>query len=338
MRLPRATLWPILALLAILLFNAIWTPGFFGLELRDGRWVGSLVDVVNRGTPVLLVALGMTLVIATGGIDLSVGAIAAVAGAVTACLAARPKGCVLSALPVPSTPAVIVACSLLVGAGLGWFNGLLVARIGIQPIVATMILMVSGRGIAQLLANGQILLFDLPELSQLGTGAVLGLPTPVAIAGVAVAVTGVLTRRTAFGWFAEAVGAGGEAARLAGLDVAQVKTLAYVTSGLMAAMAGVILCCDIGGADANNAGMYIELDAILAVCIGGNSLRGGRISLVGSVLGAALMQTLTTTMLTHGVPPDATLITKALLIVAVCMAQSPSWSVPRAWRKDQGVD
>jgi len=334
---PRELVWPCLALVVILAFNAVLTPGFFSLEFKDGRWVGSLIDVLNRGTPTLLVALGMTLVIATGGIDLSVGAIAAVAGAVTACLASRPEGSFLSALPIPSEPWAIVGFALLVGAVFGWFNGVLVARFGIQPIIATLILMVSGRGIAQLLADGQIVLFDMPALAQLGAGYALGLPTPVVIAALALVLCWVLARRTAFGWFAQAVGAGDSAARLAGLDVAGVKTAAYVCSGLTAALAGIVLCCDIGGADANNAGLYIELDAILAVCIGGNALRGGKFSLAGSVIGAILMQTLTTTLLTHGVPADATLMTKALLIVAVCVAQSPRWARTARAKPERGA-
>lgn len=317
--------WPLAALVLILLFNAWLTPGFFLVEVREGRLFGSLIDIANRAAPVLLLSIGMTLVIATGGVDLSVGAIMAIAGAVAACLLARPADSPLHALDVAGSLPLIVTISLAVAVLAGAFNGLLVSRAGIQPIVATLILMVTGRGVAQLLTNGQIVTFSDPGFSRIGTGNVFGLPMPIVIFAVALASVALLTRRTALGLFIEAVGSSSAAARLSGIRAERVKTTVYAISGLMAGVAGLIACADIKGADASNAGLYLELDAILAVCVGGTAMTGGKFTLAGTVVGAILMQTLTTTILTRGVSPHATLVAKALIIVAVCLLQSPAF-------------
>lgn len=326
--------WPIAALVIILLFNAAFTPGFFSIEMRDGRLFGSLVDIVNRAAPVLLLGLGMTLVIATGGVDLSVGAIMAIAGAVAACLIAHPADSPLGGIHVGSLP-VILLISLGVAALAGAFNGMLVAKAGIQPIVATLLLMVAGRGVAQLLTNGQIVTFNDPTFAKIGTGALLGIPMPIVIFLVALAFLSLLTRRTALGLFIEAVGSSSSAARLAGINAARIKLAVYTISGLAAGVAGLIACADIKGADANSAGLYLELDAILAVCVGGTAMTGGRFSLAGTVMGAILMQALTTTILTRGVSPHATFVAKALIIVVVCLLQSPQFR--RAVKLERGV-
>ena len=155
-------LWTIALLLAVLIYNAAFSPGFFIIEMRDGRLFGSLVDIVNRAVPVLLLSLGMTLVIATKGVDLSVGAVMAICGAVAACLIAHPQGSILKDFQVESLVGII-AVALLGAVLCGLFNGLLVAKIKVQPIVATLLLMVTGRGIAQLLTNGQIVVFEHPQ-------------------------------------------------------------------------------------------------------------------------------------------------------------------------------
>lgn len=325
MRRINPIVWPLIGLVLILLFNAWMTPGFFSVEVRDGRLYGSLVDVVNRAAPVLLLSLGMTLVIATGGVDLSVGAIMAIAGAVAACLIARPPDSPLHGLDLGGSLPLIVAVSLGVAWLAGTFNGVLVARAGIQPIVATLILMVAGRGVAQLLTNGQIVTFTDPGFSKIGTGNVAGIPMPIVIFLAALAGLTLLTRKTALGLFIEAVGSSAAAARLSGIRAERVKTVVYGISGLLAGVAGLIACADIKGADANNAGLYLELDAILAVCVGGTAMSGGKFTIAGTVVGAILMQTLTTTILTRGVSPHATLVAKALIIVAVCLLQSPAF-------------
>lgn len=318
-------MWAVALLAAILLFNLLFSPGFFHIEIRDGRLFGSLIDILNRAAPVALLSLGMTLVIATGGIDLSVGAVMAVSGAVAACLIARPPDSPLGWIELHGSVPLIVLAALFAGLLCGLFNGLLVAYLELQPIVATLLLMVAGRGIAQLLANGQIVTFHLAGFSAIATGSTARFPNPIWIAAAAMLAFGVLTRKTAFGLFIEATGSNPTAARVAGLNARGIKIAVYALSAVMAAVAGLIGTADIKGADANNLGLYLELDAILAVSVGGTALTGGRFSLIGSVVGAVLMQSLTTTILTRGVSPEMTLVLKAVVVVTVCLLQSPNF-------------
>lgn len=305
-----------LALLAILAINGLVAPHFFSLHIQDGRLFGSLIDIVNRGAPVALLALGMTLVIATGGIDLSVGAVMAIAGAASATLIAHG-----SALPVA------LGSALLVGAICGLWNGLLIAFLGIQPIVATLILMVAGRGVAQLITEGQIITFDDAFFGQLGHGALLLLPMPVIIAAVVLVLLWLLTRKTALGLFIEAVGINIRSAHNAGVNTRLVLMVVYMLCGLCAAVAGVIITADIQGADANNAGLWLELDAILAVVIGGGSLLGGRFNLLLSLVGALIIQGMNTGILLSGYQPEFNLVVKAIVVLLVLMVQSPRISL-----------
>ena len=220
------------------------------------------------------------------------------------------------------------AAALGVSVLLGAWNGLLVAGIGIQPIVATLILMVAGRGIAQLITDGQIINFDHPALVYLGNGHLLGLPFTLTLVLVMLAATQLLTRRTALGLFIESVGDNDTASRFAGVNARLVKFMAYVFAGLCAGLAGLVAASNIKSADANHAGLYMELDAILAVVVGGTALTGGRFHLVGSVVGALLIQTLTTTMYARNVSADIAPVPKALVIIAVCLLQS---EVSRRW-------
>ena len=302
--------WPLLALALLLLFNRFFTPGFFALEIRDGRLYGTLVDVLNQGSKVMLLALGMTLVIATGGVDLSVGAIMAISGAIMAQLAG---------VSVPVAIAGGLGVALLAGA----WNGLLVSAFKIQPIIATLILMVSGRGIAQLITDGQIINFEQPSLVYLGNGTLFGLPFTLALVAVMFALTALLVRRSALGLFIESVGDNETASRFAGLPAQSVKFLAYVFAGFCAGLAGLVAASNIKSADANHAGLYLELDAILAVVVGGTALTGGRFQLAGSLVGALLIQTLSTTLYARNVSADIAPVPKAVVILAVCLLQSP---------------
>lgn len=320
-----ALFWAAMALSGILLFNFCFTDGFFRIEVRDGRLYGSLVDILDRAAPTMLVSLGMTLVIATGGVDLSVGAIMAISGTVAAALVARPDYSPLTKLGLPPTLAVAAGGAMLAAVLAGALNGALVAGARIQPIVATLFLMVAGRGVAQLLAQGQIVVFRHEGLAFLGNGSLLGLPVSVAIVAAACCVATALLRGTALGLFVEAVGDNETAARHAGVSIFGVVFFAYMLSGACSGLAGLLVAADIRAADANNAGMYAELDAILAVVVGGTALSGGRFRIGGTILGVLLLQTLTTTILTRGVPVEYTLVMKALVIVAVCLAQSSAF-------------
>ena len=300
------------ALLLILLGNWVLFPGFFNISMQDGRLFGSLVDVLNRGAPVAILAIGMTAVIATRGVDLSVGAIMAVSGAIAATL-------VVAGYPT----FVAVPVALAVGAICGLWNGFLIAVLDMQPIVATLVLMVAGRGIAQLITEGSIVTFDDPWLIYLGTGSFLGLPMAVVIMLILMAVGILLVRGSALGLFIEAVGVNPSAARFSGLRNKTVLVLVYVFCGFCAAIAGVLAAADIRGADANNAGLWLELDAILAVVIGGTSLLGGRFSIAMSVLGAMIIQAMNTGILVSGLPPEFNLVVKAGVIIVMLILQSP---------------
>jgi len=315
----RTLMAPLVLLAIVLLLEFKIFPGFYSLRMQDGHIVGSLIDVLNRAAPVVILSAGMVLVIATGGVDLSVGAVMAIAGAVAAHSITK-----FEAQPGSGSPLWrAILLGLGSGSAAGLVNAILVSVIQIQPIVATLILMVAGRGIAQLICDGQILTFQNPQFAAMGSGWFLGFPIPVWIALVVVLSVFAVTRFTSLGVLIESVGANAEASRLAGVNVRMVKGSVYVFCGILAALAGLIMTADIKAADANNAGMYFELDAILAVALGGTSLQGGRYLIGGTVLGAILMQILTTTVNTLGVEKSYTLILKALVVIIVCVLHSP---------------
>ena len=310
--------WPVVMLIVLLIINLLAFPGFFSVQVRDGHLFGSLIDILRNGSPTLMIAVGMTLVIATRGIDLSVGAVCAISGAV-ACsiiLGSSDPGS-------PATVTVAVVVSLLISLVLGLWNGFLVAVVGIQPIIATLILMTAGRGVAMLITEGQILTVNSPPFKAIGSGFFLGLPISVLIAAAIFVFALVLTRRTALGLMIEAVGINPEASRLAGVRARGLLIAVYVFTALCAAIAGLVLTSNQTAADANNTGLFIELDAILAVVIGGTSLAGGRYSLLGTLIGALVIQTLVTTVYTVGSPPIATMVFKAAVVTVVCLLQSP---------------
>jgi len=312
--------WPLIVLAALLLFNLLYSPDFFHLVMRDGHLYGSLIDILNFGSPLILVAIGMTLVIATKGIDLSVGSVVAISGAM-ACLTIsegadqQAGGLVLAAVGMS------LALSLL----LGLWNGFLVAGAGIQPIIATLILMVAGRGIAQLITGGQIITVTSPAYEYIGAGSLFALPFSIFIVMAMFIVALLLTRKTALGLFIESVGCNPKASRLAGIRSGMVTVAVYMFCGLCAGIAGLILSSNVSSADGNNAGLWYELDAILAVVIGGTSLNGGRFYLTGTLVGALIIQTLTTTIYMIGVSPEITLVVKAFVVLAVCLIQSESF-------------
>jgi galactofuranose transport system permease protein len=309
----RRLLPQLVALFAILAVIALISPGFLTISVQNGRLYGSLIDVLVRSAPVALLTIGMTLVIATRGIDLSIGAVIAICGAIAASLIA-------DGYPLP----VVVLVALLVGLACGLWNATLVALLDIQPIIATLILMVAGRGIAQLITEGAILTFNDDRFAAIGSGAVATIPLPVLIWLGAALVIGLLVRRTALGFLIEATGINRRAAMLAGVRAHFLLFFVYAVSGLMAAAAGLIVTADIRGADANNAGLWLELDAILAVVIGGTSLNGGRFSLSASLIGALIIQSINTGILVSGFPPEFNLIIKASIIIVVLTLQSPA--------------
>jgi galactofuranose transport system permease protein len=310
-------LWPMLALVALLGLNVVLTPAFLTVRVEDGHLYGSLIDILRNGAPTMLVALGMTLVIASRGIDLSVGAVVAISGALAcAHIASAPDGG--SMLTVATAMLIALGAAVV----LGLWNGILVSTFGIQPIIATLVLMTAGRGIALLITEGQIVTVTSEPFKVLGAGYALGLPVAILVSLAVFAAVGLITRRSALGMLLESIGVNPEASRLAGVWY---RTIVYVFSALCAGVAGLMIASNISAADANNAGLWIEMDAILAVVIGGTSLLGGRFSLTGTILGALIIQTLTTTVYTAGITPETTLVFKAVVVIAVCLLQSPKF-------------
>jgi galactofuranose transport system permease protein len=304
--------WPALTLVLLFALDVIHRAGFLAITVLDGHLFGAPIDILNRAAPLVIVALGMTLVIATRGIDISVGAVVAIAGAAAAVVLEND----------PSQVGEALCAALAVGVLAGIWNGLLVAFVGMQPIIATLILMVAGRGVAQLLTGGQIIPIGARSYLVLGDGYLWGVPCSVWIALCVTTAIALLVNRTALGLFIRAIGVNPVATRLVGLRASAIVFSVYVCCGLMAATAGILLSSNVRSADGNNAGLLLELDAILAVTLGGTSLLGGRFSLAGTVLGALIIQTLTYTTYSIGVPPEATLVVKAVVVLLVSVIQS----------------
>lgn len=325
-RLARTSLfWPVVMLGLLLLFNLVINPGFFAITVRDGHLYGSVIDILNRASPLMIIAMGLTLVIATHGIDISVGAVVAISGAVAAALIGGElsMGGGAGVEDVTKLPLPIVLCAALgVALAFGMWNGALVALVGMQPIIATLILLVMGRGIAQLITDGQIITIYYSPYHFIGNGFLLGVPVSLFIVAGVGAVLWLLTRRTALGMFVEAIGINPVASRLAGIRARSITFACYAVCGLCAGIAGLIVSSNVKSADGNNAGLLFELDAILAVVLGGTSLSGGKFTLAGSVIGALVIQTLTTTIYAVGVPPEVNLVVKAVVVFLVSILQS----------------
>lgn len=316
--------WPLLALLLVMLFNLFFTPGFFNIQIKDGHLFGSVIDIINRGAPLMILSIGLTLVIATGGTDISVGSIIAITAAIIASLIGGEMVFVdgvqeyVSLVPMP----IAIIIGLAVAALLGFWNGTLIGKLGIQPIIATMILMVAGRGIAQLITKAQIITIYYKPYFFFGGGYLFGLPFSIFIVAACVLLIMFFVKKTSMGLFIQSAGCNPNASKFAGVKVDKVKILVYTISGLCAGIAAVLLSSNIKCADANNLGLYVELDAILAVAIGGNVMSGGKFSIPCSVVGALIIQSLTTTIYSFGVAPEITLVVKALVVITICLFQS----------------
>jgi simple sugar transport system permease protein len=324
--------FPLLTLSIILIFDLITVPGFFTLQVRDGNLYGSLIDILRNASIVMLLAIGMTLVIATGGVDLSVGAIMAIAASVAALLmnpyvlAKELPPNLMSLINDPHFTFqplwVVILATLIIAAICGLWNGLLVAYIRIQPMVATLILMIAGRGIAQLITNGVRIQIFYEPFAFIGQVWII-LPLSRYLVAVVYAIAWVLTRRTAIGLFIESVGINFRSSFFSGIDEKKIKLLAYTFCGFCAGLAGLVASSNIKTSDAFNLGMNLELDAILAVVIGGTVLgMGGRFSLLASLIGAVIIQAITTSMYAIGVPAFALQAIKGVVVILVILLYS----------------
>jgi galactofuranose transport system permease protein len=289
------------AVVALLLFNALFTANFLT--------VGNFRTQLVQAAPVLIVALGMALVIGTEGVDLSVGAVMALAAAIIP-------------LYLGAGPLVAILMALTVGLAAGAFNGFLVARVGIQPIVATLALLVGGRGLALVIADGRLVQLHDPAFLALGTGDLLGIPISVLIAGLLALTVAALTNRTTFGRQLVAIGGNRRAATLAGLPVNRVLIGVYTICGVLAAVSGVLATSRLAASDPADMGLLMELSAITAVVVGGTPLTGGRVRVLGTVMGVVLMQLVRATLIKHNLPDSlAQMIQAAIIVAAVYVAR-----------------
>jgi galactofuranose transport system permease protein len=289
-----------LATVLILLFNLLFTPNF--------ATVTNLRLQLVQVAPVAIVAIGMALCIATEGIDLSVGSTMAISAAL---------------LPLYIGYGVWPAMGIALLAGLlvGAVNGSLVAFAGIQPIIATLGLLVAGRGLALVFADGRLTeLFD-PTLDAIGNASMLGIPISVMLVLAISATAGLTVRRAAFGRRVLAIGGNRDAATLAGLPVKRTLVIVYVLSGLLAAVAGILSTARQGASDPSFVGLLIELSAITAVVVGGTPLSGGRVRILGTLMGALLMQLITATVIQQNLPDSTARMIQASIIVAAVYVQ-----------------
>jgi ribose/xylose/arabinose/galactoside ABC-type transport system permease subunit len=285
------------AFVLLVIFNLIVTPNFAS--------VATFSTLLITVSPIVLVSLGVALAIGTEGIDLSVGSVMALASAF---------------LPLYLGYGWLVGLSvaLLVGALAGLVNGSLVAFVGVQPIIATLAMLVGGRGLAQIFAGGRSLLVTDPVILWLGQGRLFGIPAPVIVAVAAVLLVGFLVKRTTFGRYVVAIGGNRSASYLSGHPVRRTLLAVYVISGILAALAGVVATARLGASDPSNIGLLIELSAITAVVVGGTPLSGGKVKVIGTVMGALLIQLISNTFIANNLPFTwAQVLTAAIILVAV---------------------
>jgi ribose transport system permease protein len=310
-----STYGTLIALALLVVFNIAFTRNFVTLQTLN-------VNLTQVCT-IVIVGLGMTLVIGTGGIDLSVGSLMAIAGALA------PIIFLNKLIPIGNIYAGValgMILSILVAGALGVFNGWLVARFRIQPIVATLVLFIAGRGIAQVMTNGNLQTFSTPQFQWIGLARPFGIPAQVIIMVVLVAIAAWVMRRTVFGRNILAVGGNERAAALAGVPVNLIKLAVYGISGLCAGLAGLIVIAINSSSDANLVGLGMELDAIAAVAVGGTALEGGRASIIGTLLGALTIQLVRYTLLANGVPDAAAQVIKAAIIALAVWLQQQNRS------------
>lgn len=327
---------PLIALGLLVIFNLIRDPSFFSIETKlnnAGNTVlsGNLISIINGASELAILAIGMTLVTAAcGGQDISVGAAAAIAGSVFVKII-RGTEVVTGGTVI----AAFVACCA-VAMLFGSFNGMLVSVFRIQPMIATLILYTCGRSIAYWINGGATPTIDSPITSAIGSFIPgVPIPTPVLIVVVMIILFNVIFRLTTLGLYTQAVGINQSAARLNGIDTTLIKLLSFVLLGVCVSVSGCIGVCRLQLINHETLLLDIEMDTILAVAIGGNSLGGGKFKMVGSVLGAYAIQALTITLYAMKVPSTDVKAYKAVVIILLVVMGSPvvkEWA-GRFWKK-----
>ena len=316
--------WAVIAEALILVVCFIIRPDFFAISIQPSTGVlyGSLIDIVNRSAEISIIAMGMTLVIALGGTDLSVGALVAVSGA----MALKLMRWDVLEYVTPGDYSVYpfwmaIVFPLLTCTLMGLFNGFLISKGGMQPFIATLILMVSGRGIAQILTNGKQFTTMYTPFRRIGQGSLGPFPMPIIIMVVVCIGMGIFVRKTAFGTYVESVGINRSASRLSGISSDKVILIVYAITGFLSGISGLIYASRIMSNDSNNAGINYEMDAILAVVIGGTAMTGGKFSLVGTLI-SIIIRTIVTFVYYFGIVAEATMAFKAMIIAVVIVLQS----------------
>ena len=319
---------PIFCMLLVLCVNIVYDVSqgrdfydFFKIYIQNEALNGRIINILNRGSEVAILAIGMTLVVsASAGTDISVGSVMALSAGVCCTLLAGPAAPQATELAVPLIVGVLAA--LIMGCICGAFNGALVAYLNIQPMVATLILWTAARAIGLLVCNNLIVYVRNDSFAVFG-GYIGPVPTPIIIAAICIAAVTAVLKMSAMGMYIQSVGINRKASRIAGLNSQKIIFLCYVLCGLCAGIAGLVASSRITSADTNNIGLNYELDAILAVALGGNSLAGGRFNLAGSIIGAYTIQAITTTMYNLGVSSAVNPVFKAVIVIIIVAVQAP---------------
>lgn len=323
----KQLLIPLAAIVALALFNLVVDPSFFKVTLGTnsaGNPVlsGYLITILDYGSELAILAIGMTLVTAaSGGQDISVGATIAIAGSVILKVLcgnnSRPE-----TLQAPIIVAFLVAC--VVAMLFGAFNGILVAYFKIQPMVATLILFTAGRSIAAWINNNELPIISEPSFGYFG-GYIPGIPipTPFFIALACVIVIMLVLKFTTLGLYTQSVGINGSSSRLNGINPQFIKFLTFVILGLCVAVAGLIKVSRLSTINYSVIAKDIEMDAILAVALGGNALSGGKFNMTASILGAYVIQFLTTTLYKMNVNSEALSAYKAVVVIVLVVLSTP---------------
>ncbi|MFA6847708.1 MAG: ABC transporter permease, partial [Lachnospiraceae bacterium] len=306
---------PIFCLFLVLLVNLFKDPSFFGISINNGVLYGRIIDVLNRGSEIAILAVGQTLVVAvSAGTDISVGSVMSLAACGTCMVLAGFGVNTTSTIQVPLIIGILFGVAL--GGLCGAFNGALVAKLKIQPMVATLILYTAARAIGLLFCNNQITYIRYEPYKYLGNFLPgCPIPTPIFVTIAVIIVVMLFLKKTALGTYIQSVGINSRAAKIAGLNSDMICFMCYLICGICAGMAGMVASSRIYCADSNNIGLNYELDAILAVALGGNSLGGGRFNMAGSIIGAYTIQAITTTLLAMGVSTDQAPVVKAIIVI-----------------------
>ncbi|ACV07953.1 ABC transporter permease [Jonesia denitrificans] len=315
--LKKQYVWGVLAIVLLLAINLAKDPTYLSITVSEsnGHLVGNVIDILRAAAPIMMIAIGMCLVVATSGIDLSVGSLMVVAGAVSMELLNGADNTVGAA-------AQALVLALAIATALGFLNGFLVSVVGLQPFISTLVMMLAGRGLAKVITGGQNTSSTNDTFRWLANGYVLGVPVVFILAVLVAVVVAFVVRRSALGLMIEAIGMDPQAARLAGINRRGLLLMVYATSGVLAGIAGVFATASVMTVDVSRTGYQMELDAILAVVIGGTSLAGGKFHLSGAFVGSLLIATLDKTVVFLGVSSSATPAFKAIVIVVLCLLQS----------------